>query len=116
MRAQTVLEELPRCFGQSIYTFVDTNPALTIYTHVALLAAKKLIVPVRKDEYSASASTELLRRLYGANAIANPPVWLQSAFEFKIRLPEYANREQAPGISNPAHIELPKIDMIIMNQ
>lgn len=38
--------------GKELVVFVDTNPAMTIYTHIALCAMTDLIVPLNADDYS----------------------------------------------------------------
>lgn len=46
--------------------FVDTNPAFTIYTRMALCAADQLVVPCNPDEFSVNAIRSLTQLLYGA--------------------------------------------------
>jgi len=45
--------------------FIDTNPALDIFTEIALLTANKLIVPVNSDHYSTAALRKVLYNLHG---------------------------------------------------
>jgi cellulose biosynthesis protein BcsQ len=38
--------------GEEVVVFIDTNPALSIYTHIALVAVSELIIPVNADCFS----------------------------------------------------------------
>jgi cellulose biosynthesis protein BcsQ len=38
--------------GKELVVFIDTNPALSIYTQIALVAMTHLIVPVNADAFS----------------------------------------------------------------
>lgn len=38
--------------NKELVVFIDTNPAMTIYTHIALCAMTELIVPLNADDYS----------------------------------------------------------------
>jgi len=51
--------------GRRTVFFVDTNPAFTPYTEVALCAIKRLIIPVNLDEFSIHAVESIFRHLYG---------------------------------------------------
>ena len=45
--------------------FVDTNPAFSVYTEIALAAAKKLIIPINADDFSVAAVRAMLDLVYG---------------------------------------------------
>lgn len=38
--------------GDKLVVFIDTNPALSVYTQIALVAMTELIIPVNADSYS----------------------------------------------------------------
>jgi cellulose biosynthesis protein BcsQ len=49
---------LKQCDGwkdQGLTVFIDTNPALTMYTRLALCAARKLVMVVMADDFSREA-------------------------------------------------------------
>jgi hypothetical protein len=46
-----------RSQGKELVVFIDTNPALSIYTQIALVAATHLIMPVNADNFSMQVST-----------------------------------------------------------
>jgi cellulose biosynthesis protein BcsQ len=41
-----------RSQNKELVVFIDTNPALSIYTQIALVAATDLIIPVNADSFS----------------------------------------------------------------
>lgn len=45
--------------------FIDTNPAFSVYTEIALAAAKKLIIPINSDDFSVEALRAMLDFVYG---------------------------------------------------
>lgn len=45
--------------------FVDTNPAFSVYTEIALAAARKLIIPINSDDFSVEAVRAMLDLVYG---------------------------------------------------
>ena len=45
--------------------FVDTNPAFSVYTEIAVAAAKKLIIPINADDFSVAAVRAMLDLVYG---------------------------------------------------
>jgi len=57
--ARTVIPELT--------VFVDTNPAFTIYTEIAISSVERLIVPVNADDASRVATTAMFTLIWGAN-------------------------------------------------
>ena len=44
--------------------FIDTNPAFSVYTEIALAAAKKLIIPINADDFSVEAVRAMLDLVY----------------------------------------------------
>lgn len=45
--------------------FIDTNPAFSVYTELAIAAADKLITPVNADDFSRAAVNAMLANVYG---------------------------------------------------
>ena len=45
--------------------FIDTNPAFSVYTELAVAAADKLITPVNADGFSRAAVNAMLANVYG---------------------------------------------------
>lgn len=55
---RTFIMDLHECNewkDQPLTVFIDTNPAMTIYTKVALCAADKLVTIVQPDDFSKEA-------------------------------------------------------------
>jgi cellulose biosynthesis protein BcsQ len=90
--------------GQKVVAFLDTNPALTSYTEVALLAVKKLIVPVNADDFSISAVKHMFHSVYGSE---EAPTLSNKIVEKEQR---FANKAVKLGFI------LPKIHMVINNK
>ena len=44
--------------------FIDTNPSFSVYTEIALAAARKLIVPINADDFSVEAVRAMLDLVY----------------------------------------------------
>ena len=44
--------------------FIDTNPAFSVYTEIALAAARKLIIPINADDFSVEAVRAMLDLVY----------------------------------------------------
>lgn len=59
--------------------FVDTNPSFSVYTELAMIATKKLLVPFNADDSSRHAVGAIFRLLYGVGK-ANP---LYDKFTFR---------------------------------
>lgn len=53
--------------GKNVSVFIDTNPAFSVYTELAIVAASKLICPVNADDSSRTASTAMSILLHGSN-------------------------------------------------
>ena len=50
--------------GKKWAVFIDTNPALAVYTELAVAAADYLILPVHADDYSEQAVKAVFRHVY----------------------------------------------------
>ena len=53
--------------GKRWAVFIDTNPALAVYTELAVAAADYLILPVNADDYSVQAVKALFRHVYNVD-------------------------------------------------
>lgn len=49
---QKLANHVRRESNREVVVFIDTNPALSIYTHIALVAMSELIIPVNADCFS----------------------------------------------------------------
>jgi cellulose biosynthesis protein BcsQ len=61
MVLQEYIQDLAKYFkkqGKELVVFIDTNPALSIYTQIALVAMTELIIPVNADCFSMQASQQ----------------------------------------------------------
>lgn len=45
--------------------FIDTNPAFSVYTEIALAGARKLLIPINADDFSVEAVRCMLDLVYG---------------------------------------------------
>ncbi|KAF6252278.1 P-loop containing nucleoside triphosphate hydrolase protein [Scenedesmus sp. NREL 46B-D3] len=72
---------------REVVVFIDTNPALSIYTHIALVAMSELIIPVNADCFSMEAVTNMFRLLYGMYPSSGRVVaaYERTMFGFKAR-------------------------------
>jgi cellulose biosynthesis protein BcsQ len=78
--------------------WVDTNPAFTIYTRIALCTCQQLIVPCNPDEFSVSAVTVITDLLRGSNA------------------PSAYNVTTFAKLAKQHSLELPKLRLVIANR
>ncbi|XP_062513420.1 uncharacterized protein LOC134189195 [Corticium candelabrum] len=85
---------------QDWVVFIDTNPALTVYTEMALAAADRLIVPCSADVYSKQALSVLFWMVYG---IESPRGFLLNAVTYKEESQKHTTRT-------------PKIQLIVNNR
>lgn len=101
-RLKGFLEESARP-GKQTVIFIDTNPALTIFTEIALLSSTKLVVPMKADLFSIAALQDIIYYLHGVNRsqeeIFQP--FEQEMFWYKCRT---------------LKVKLPQITSIIFNQ
>lgn len=51
-------KDVARGTGRELVVFIDTNPALSIYTQIALVAMTHLIIPVNADSFSMQVGGE----------------------------------------------------------
>lgn len=91
--------------GKKTTVFIDTNPALTAYTQVALCAADRLLVPVNADDYSKQAFENLIHLIYPQPD--NPGGSL---------LGEFRGQSFGQRLRNSRLLNTPKIHCIIHNR
>lgn len=48
-----------------LVVFIDTNPSFSVYTEIAMVAARKLIIPINADDFSQEAVRAMLNLVYG---------------------------------------------------
>eukprot|EP00029_Vermamoeba_vermiformis_P002323 TRINITY_DN126_c0_g1_i2.p1 TRINITY_DN126_c0_g1~~TRINITY_DN126_c0_g1_i2.p1 ORF type:complete len:311 (-),score=19.27 TRINITY_DN126_c0_g1_i2:120-1052(-) len=97
---QKSLQLLNQSLPSNLVVFIDTNPAFTAYTAIGICAAKKIITPVKADDYSKIAAKSMISLIYGPSGLA-------SSFAQQASL---ANNPPGPVII------LPKIQLVIANQ
>lgn len=79
--------------------FIDTNPSFSIYTQIAILAGKELLVPINADDSSIFAITGLFNLIWGTEE--PHPVYGNYTFASKV---------------NRFKIERPKIKLLLGNR
>lgn len=79
--------------------FIDTNPSFSIYTQIAILAGKELLVPINADDSSIFAITGLFNLIWGTEAPH----------------PVYGKYTFASKVSNHG-IDRPKISLLLGNR
>lgn len=62
--------------------FIDTNPSFSIYTQIAILAGKELLVPINADDSSIFAITGLFNLIWGTESLH--PVYGNYTFASKV--------------------------------
>lgn len=50
---------------ENVVVFIDTNPAFSVYTEIALAGARKLLIPINADDFSVEAVRRMLDLVYG---------------------------------------------------
>ena len=86
MRVRLLLKEFIDKFvterqNRNITVFIDTNPAFSIYTEIAISAAERLICPVNADDSSRIAASALMTLLHPA--ITPHPLYSQYSYAAK---------------------------------
>lgn len=79
--------------------FIDTNPSFSIYTQIAILSGKELLVPINADDSSIFAITGLFNLIWGTEA--SHPVYGNYTFASKV---------------NRFDIDRPKIALLLGNR
>jgi len=85
--------------GRACTFFIDTNPSFSVYTQIAILAGKYLLVPINADDSSIFAITGLFNLIWGTPK--EHPVYGKYTFASKV---------------NNFNIERPKIALLLGNR
>ena len=88
--------------------FIDTNPAFSVYTEIALAAARKLIIPINSDDFSVEAVRAMLDLVYGIH----PQQGQEEHDEYFEAYRQYMFSSKATFY----HLRLPKIHLLVNNR
>ena len=88
--------------------FVDTNPAFSVYTEIALAAARKLIIPINSDDFSVEAVRAMLDLVYGIR----PQQCKEEQDQYFAAYRQYMFSSKATSY----HLRLPKIHLLVNNR
>lgn len=88
--------------------FIDTNPAFSVYTEIALAAARRLIIPINSDDFSVEAVRAMLDLVYGIH----PQQGQEEHDEYFEAYRQYMFSSKATSY----HLRLPKIHLLISNR
>lgn len=93
--------------GQEWVVFIDTNPSFSVYTEIALAAAKKLIIPINADDFSKEAVRAMLNSVYGITREEQEEQQhdfeAYQAYSFSYKAQQY-------------HLRLPQIHLLVNNR
>ncbi|KAL9971034.1 hypothetical protein ACROYT_G023517 [Oculina patagonica] len=93
--------------GQEWVVFIDTNPSFSVYTEIALAAAKKLIIPMNADDFSKEAVRAMLNSVYGIT----PEEQEEQQHDFEAyRAYSFSYKAQQN------HLRLPQIHLLVNNR
>ena len=85
--------------------FIDTNPAFSVYTEIALAAARKLIIPINADDFSVAAVRAMLDLVYNIRQQREEPEDFQAYREYM-----FSRKALVYGL------EKPQIHLLINNR
>ena len=88
--------------------FIDTNPAFSVYTEIALAAARRLIIPINSDDFSVEAVRAMLDLVYGIH----PQQGQEEHDEYFEAYRQYMFSSKATSY----HLRLPKIHLLVNNR
>lgn len=88
--------------------FIDTNPAFSVYTEIALAAARKLIIPINSDDFSVESVRAMLDLVYG---ICPEEAQEQQHEKFEVYR-QYMFQHKATRYN----LRLPKIHLMVNNR
>ena len=88
--------------------FIDTNPAFSVYTEIALAAAKKLIIPINSDDFSVEALRAMLDLVYGIHPEQDQEEQNQNFEAYR----QYMFCSKATRYN----LRLPKINLLVNNR
>lgn len=83
--------------------FIDTDTSFSIYTQMAIVAARRLIIPTNADDFSREAFNSLLWLLYGVTLGGGRREFVDRTVTFSYKVEIFEMR-------------LPKIDVVINNR
>ena len=83
--------------------FIDTNPSFSIFTEMAIVAARQLIIPTNADDFSREAIKATLSLVYGYTSDEKPGKFLDETVTFSYKAEMF-------------NVHLPKICLIIQNR
>lgn len=74
--------------------FIDTNPSFSVYTEIAIAAARKLIIPINADDFSVEAVRAMLDLVFGIRQDEDEPEDFTAyrAYMFSYRASQYGLR------------------------
>jgi len=79
--------DAPGAARKKVRVFIDTNPALSIFTQMALSAATKLVTPLNADDFSNAAVDQMFDQLYnfGVELEGNAlQPWIKDQYSYKM--------------------------------
>ena len=88
--------------------FIDTNPAFSVYTEIALAVARRLIIPINSDDFSVEAVRAMLDLVYGIH----PQQGQEEHDEYFEAYRQYMFSSKATSY----HLRLPKIHLLVNNR
>ena len=88
--------------------FIDTNPAFSVYTEIALAAARRLIIPINSDDFSVEAVRAMLDLVYGIR----PQQCKEEQDQYFAAYRQYMFSSKATSY----HLRLPKIHLLVNNR
>jgi len=91
---------------ERLTVFIDTNPAFSVYTELAIAASNRLIIPLNADDFSRSAANAMLANIYGTQF---NPSYDDACFRMHKKA-VFSSRAKKEGL------ELPKIHLAINNR
>ena len=83
--------------------FIDTNPSFSIFTEMAIVAARQLIIPTNADDFSREAIKATLSLVYGDTSGEKPGEFYDETVTFSYKAKMF-------------NVRLPKICLIIHNR
>ncbi|KAK3248651.1 hypothetical protein CYMTET_41890 [Cymbomonas tetramitiformis] len=103
-------KDFGRAIDQDVILFLDCNPAMTVYTQIALCSADKLIMPVNSDEFSSSALRKAFSLVYGRDL----PGGDLAPFERKLFAMKVKNSLAASDPNRRVHVA--KLHLVVDNK
>eukprot|EP01137_Pigoraptor_chileana_P014984 Opistho-2@70309 len=102
-----LIEAVSRMGDRKWIVFIDTNPAFTIYTEIAICGAQYLIIPATADESSRVGAVACLNLVYGSTTGSRADIPQYNLRTFAAR----AKEQEAEDM-----LQMPKIFMLVTNR